>query len=120
MICPTRRSLWKRLTCGENKDFRASFPCRVFGREFFYAAPGSDRRGPPERLIRGDEDRRARPRRRSVAAGRQGRRGGFYPPVSAAPGGHISFRSAHDGKYLGGGGNSAGRFHDAGARSEKV
>src|SRR5260370_15601936 len=43
------------------------------GRELFRTAPGIDIGNRAERLVRGDENRRARERRRSVAAGRQGR-----------------------------------------------
>src|SRR6266446_5893850 len=70
--CSTRRRHWKRLTHCENKSFQALSPPELLERELFLAAPGSDRCRQTGRLTRRDEDRRARPRRRSVAAGRQG------------------------------------------------
>src|SRR6266568_1259805 len=70
---PTLGSLRPRLTSCENKDFQALHPSECLRRELFQDAPGSDRREPPERLTRRDEDRGARERQRSVAARRQGR-----------------------------------------------
>src|SRR5260370_14369459 len=64
------------------------------GRELFRTAPGIDIGNRAERLVRGDENRRARERRRSVAAGRPGRCGGIHAPLPAGPRRHVSpFRS---------------------------
>src|SRR5258706_16276579 len=59
------------------------------GRELFRSAPGSDIGNRAERLIRRHEDPRARERRRSVAAGRQGGRRRNYHPPSAGPSRHL-------------------------------
>src|SRR5207245_10427610 len=66
------------------------------------------------------KDRGASERRRSVAAGRQGRGRGVYSPVPAAPSGDVPLRAAHDRKRVGRGRNCAGRFHDFDARSEEI
>src|SRR5260370_35749402 len=64
----TRRGLRMRLTHCENKDFQALHPSGALEWELFHRAPGIDRCERAERLIRGDENRRASERRRSVAA----------------------------------------------------
>src|SRR5260370_38184524 len=55
------------------------------GRELFRTAPGIDIGNRAERLVRGDENRRARERRRSVAAGGQGGRGEVDASLLAGP-----------------------------------